>query len=451
MKHWTSPPVALLEPTPPSKSTPELQDRDAVRRALQSAGISVESVTCEQGPQVMRYLVKLTAGTAPSKVERAIDAVSLQLERRARYGGIDGGAVAIEVERRSRDTVHLREVLEKTGALAALGFPVGLDVSGRAVTGLLAKMPHILVAGTTGAGKSAFVNSLLVSLLVRNKPNEMRLLMIDPKQVELAPYAALPHLLRAPIVDMMQAVDALREVVGIMEQRYAMFNDAKVKELSEYNDVAAAPLPRIVVVIDELADLMMTAPKPVEDAIARLGQKARAAGIHMVLATQRPAADVITRKITANVPARAVFAVQSHTDSKIALGMTGAEKLLGAGDGLVLLPGTGGPRRFQSPWVTSADVERVVKHYALQVEPEDAPEPEVEADDVPDVGDALRAQLDAQDLPWEREDAETFVSAEDVLNDLGISDGVLEALTVALSDRLLARIESRLLELGGAS
>jgi len=360
------PPVEILDMPP--RADPD--DWDQSRRltvAMSDAGVKVDDIEAHRGASVVRYDVALGRGGNPKAVERVLDALSLSMGAVVRWGGLRGTRVSLEVPRAHRATVKLRPLFADNVAHVLLGFPVGTDAGGKALNARLANLPHMLVAGGTGSGKSTFMNAVIVSLLMRNTPDDLQLVMIDPKRVELAPYAALPHLAYPIVTDVTQAVDTLDLVVLEMERRFERFEALGVKDISGYNSTSAVKLPRIVVVIDELADLMMTSGPQVESAIVRISQLARAAGIHLVIATQRPEAKVVTGKIKTNIPGRAVFRVASHHDSKIALDYVGAERLLGNGDGLWL--NQDGPVRFQSPLVSEDEIARVVAYWVQEFEP----------------------------------------------------------------------------------
>lgn len=447
---WTLPPRTLLDP-PPAKPLPEVLRTAEVRRALLGAKVDVASVDHAMGPTVVRYLVELAPGVVPSKVERAIDAVSLAVGAPVRYAGTDAGRVVLEVPRERRETVGLRPTLEALPALVKLGFPLGLDAAGNAVPAHLVDLPHLLVAGTTGSGKSSFLNALLCGLLLRQTPADMRLVIIDPKRVEMALYADLPHLARPVVTDVHLALDVLREVVADMDARYSAFEDLGVKDLQGFNDRATERLPRLVVVVEEYADLILTAGKSVEESLVRIAQLGRAAGIHLVLATQQPLATVVTSLLKANIPSRAVFRVADHTASRVALGSSGAERLVGNGDGLFLTPALGtAPLRFQSPYVPEAEVARVVQFWAEQrqdVEPEaeEAPVVDLEAERREA---QYREELDARVAArltsrpeGRRQPGTEYVSADDVLADSGLDEDVIEALVEKVLDRVLELLE----------
>lgn len=431
---WTLPALGLLEPV--CADAPEPANRSlTVLSALTHAGVDVEEVTPRVRPQIMQYLVKLPAGGDPKKVDRAIDNVSLAVGEKARYAGVQGGHVVIEVNRAQAAPVALRSVIEHVPALIRLGLPLGVAWNGP-IAAPLTEMPHLLVAGTTGSGKSAFLVSMLTALLLRNTPDELRLTLVDPKRVELTMFEGLPHLTQ-PVIDETTAVGpALRRVIDVMDQRYDLFKAAGVRDLTEYNQRNGVErLPRMVVVVDELADLMLTDRGIIEKLLVRLLQLGRAAGIHLILATQRPEAKVLTGLIRSNAPARVVFATQSHHDSKVALGSVGAEKLRGQGDGLFQAPSVGEPIRFQAPLVSTADVERVVWAWRKQVPA--APVPVAQPVDSPvhDEDAAMRAAADE----WRAQqvnEATSSLTPQEILADAGLSPLVVDALVQTLAERL---------------
>jgi len=283
-------------------------------------------------------------------------------------------AVGIEVPNREICSVPLREVLESSEfqrSSSRLTVGLGKDITGQPIIADLAKMPHLLVAGATGSGKSVCINTLIVSILFKARPEEVKFLLIDPKVVELSNYNGVPHLLSPVVTDCKKAAAALRWAVQEMERRYILFAAAGVRDIGRYNDLAEEnALPLIVIIIDELADLMMVAPVDVEDAICRLAQMARAAGLHLVLATQRPSVDVITGTIKANIPSRISFSVSSQVDSRTILDMAGAEKLLGKGDMLYYPVGAAKPVRIQGAFIADQEVEELVAYLKIQSEPE---------------------------------------------------------------------------------
>ena len=335
-----------------------------------SFGVSVKVLGYSRGPAVTRYEIQPAVGVKVSKIVSLTDDLALALAARdiRMEAPIPGkSAIGIEVPNSEIALVSFREVIETdvfTKASSKLAFALGKDIAGNVIIGDLAKMPHVLIAGATGSGKSVCVNGLIASILFRAHPDDVKFIMIDPKMVELGVYSDIPHLFSPVVTDARRAAAALRKVVAEMENRYDKFSKAKVRDLERYNlyakEQGLPPLPLIVVIIDELADLMMVAPSDVEDAICRLAQMARAAGIHLVIATQRPSVDVITGLIKANVPSRIAFSVSSGVDSRTILDGTGAEKLLGRGDMLYLPVGASKPVRLQGAYLSETEVENLV-------------------------------------------------------------------------------------------
>lgn len=346
-------------------------------------------VEIQTGPVIAQFEVELEAGLRLSKITGLADdlAIALRVPSVRIVAPIPGkNTVGIEVPNAERQLVTLREVIEETnGKAQSMRIPIylGKDVSGNAMTVDLAKMPHLLIAGRTGTGKSVCLNSIIVSMLMTRRPDEVRMLMIDPKMVELSGYKSVPHLMHPVVTDMRKAEAILAWAVEKMEERYALLARAGVRHLSSYNQLgeeelmerlrpaddqerASIPItmPYIVIVADEMADLMMTAAKEVEGHIIRLAQKSRAVGIHLVLATQKPTVDVITGLIKSNLPARICFEVSSRTDSRVVLDEMGAEKLLGHGDMLVLSPGTSTLIRGQGTYLSDDEINRVIASVA---------------------------------------------------------------------------------------
>jgi S-DNA-T family DNA segregation ATPase FtsK/SpoIIIE len=282
-------------------------------------------------------------------------------------------AIGIEVPNEDAQMVTVREVLESDEFKkfdSPLAMALGKDISGKTVIADIGKMPHLLIAGSTGSGKSVCVNTLISSILYKAKPDEVKLLLIDPKVVELANYNGIPHLLIPVVTDPKKAASALNWAVVEMNRRYKLFADTQVKDISSYNEKAEEKLPKIVIIIDELADLMMASANDVEDYICRLAQMARAAGMHLIVATQRPSVDVITGVIKANIPSRIAFAVSSQTDSRTILDMGGAEKLLGKGDMLFYPLGAAKPIRLQGAFISEGESERVIDFVKSQIKEE---------------------------------------------------------------------------------
>ena len=374
-KVYTFPPVNLLEEPKAGRggnTQRELRaNADRLVDTLRSFGVETRIVDISRGPAVTRYELQPSAGVKISRITNLADDIALNLAA----GGVrieapipNKAAIGIEVPNKDIAAVPIREIIDRqefVNAKSRLSVALGKDITGRICLADLAKMPHLLIAGATGSGKSVCINSIIISLLYKASPEEVKLLMIDPKVVELGGYNGIPHLLVPVVTDPKKAAGALCWAVGEMLNRYKMFAATGTRDLEGYNRLAAAreelrPMPQIVIIIDELADLMMAAPKDVEDYICRLAQMARAAGMHLVIATQRPSVDVITGLIKANIPSRISFAVSSQIDSRTILDMGGAEKLLGRGDMLYYPVGSSKPTRVQGCFVTDSEVERVV-------------------------------------------------------------------------------------------
>ena len=348
-----------------------------LENVLSNFGITAKVVNATQGPTVTRYEIEPAPGVKVSRIVNLTDDIALNLAAQhiRMEAPIPGkSAIGIEVPNKTTEAVHLRDVLDCSDFKDARGgIPVGLgkDIAGKPVITDLAKMPHLLVAGTTGSGKSVCVNTLISSILFSRKPEEVKLLLIDPKMVELSIYNGIPHLMAPVVTDMKKAAAVLRWAVREMEARYKAFAASGKRDIKSYNEAhPKAAMPLIVLIIDELADLMMTAPDDIEESISRLAQMARAAGIHMVLATQRPSVNVITGSIKANVPSRISFAVGSQIDSRTILDMAGAEKLLGKGDMLFAPIGANKPIRVQGAFISDNEVEKLVEFVKAQREPE---------------------------------------------------------------------------------
>ncbi len=356
----------------------QAQTVKALVEALGHFGIDSKVVGQVSGPHITRYEIRLAPGVKMSKVASLKDdlAYALAATDIRILAPIPGKtAVGVEVPNARRRIVHLGDVFQEPPAdWSPLTVWLGKDIAGRAIGADLAKMPHLLVAGTTGAGKSACVNAMLSSILLRATPHQVRLVLVDPKQVELNHYEWIPHLLTQVITSPRMAANALQNLVREMEQRYGTMSLARTRSLPELNKARAArgepALPYILCVIDELADLMMVAPADVEDSIIRLAQKARAVGIHLVLATQSPRVDVITGMIKANVPSRIAFAVSSQTDSRVILDQNGAESLLGQGDMLFSPVGTNKLQRIQGAYIDEEQIAELTESWRRQGEPE---------------------------------------------------------------------------------
>ncbi|MGB9887048.1 MAG: DNA translocase FtsK [Moorellales bacterium] len=402
------PPLSLLRRAPKARNLSlnrEVYDKaQLLEQTLENFGVSVKVTQISCGPTVTRYEVQPAPGVKVSRIISLGDDIALSLAASGVRieAPIPGkAAVGIEVPNREVAVVHLREVLESQEfqqSSSKLTIALGKDIAGRPVVADLAKMPHLLIAGATGSGKSVCLNGLICSLLFKAKPSELKLLLIDPKMVELTAYNGIPHLLAPVLTDAKKAAAALRWMTTEMDNRYARFAAAGVRDLRRFNRTqrltGRKPVPYIVVIIDELAELMMVAPAEVEDSICRLAQKARAAGIHLVVATQRPSVDVITGLIKANIPSRIAFAVSSQTDSRTILDLGGAEKLIGRGDMLFLPVGAAKPIRVQGAYVSDREVQNVVNFLRQQALPE--AEPEMVLPESPESG---RAEEEDELLP----------------------------------------------------
>ena len=351
-----------------------------LQRTLYSFGVSAKVENVSVGPAITRYELKPAEGVRVSKIANLADDIALNLaaETIRIEAPIPGKqAVGIEVPNKERQAVHLREVLESATFEdydSKTAVALGKDVAGETEIADIAKMPHVLIAGSTGSGKSVCINTIITSIIYKSKPSEVKFVMIDPKVVELSVYNGIPHLLIPVVTDPKKAAGALSWAVQEMENRYSLFAEKGVRDLKGYNQIierkqkGVGKLPKIVIIIDELADLMMVAKNDVEDAICRLAQKARAAGMHLVIATQRPSVDVITGLIKANVPSRIAFAVSSQVDSRTILDSVGAEKLLGKGDMLFFPSGAPKPSRVQGAFVSDDEVEKIVDFLKLNGE-----------------------------------------------------------------------------------
>jgi len=370
--------------------------------ALTEHGVEARLIGTVSGPRVTRYELQLAPGTKVSRVSALRDdlAYALATTEIRILAPIPGKqAVGVEVPNRSPNLVSLGDLVDEPAVGSPLTVWLGKDISGHTVVADLARMPHLLIAGTTGSGKSGCINSMLCSILLRATPDEVRMILIDPKKVELNHYETIPHLLTPVVTNMKNAAAVLANVVREMESRYELMGLHKARNLPEMNRVrlrdGKAPLPYMLVVIDELADLMMVSPAEVEDAIIRLAQKSRAVGIHLLLATQRPSVDVITGMIKANVPSRIAFAVSSQTDSRVILDTAGAEALLGSGDMLYKPLGTSRLQRVQGGYISEEEIALLVQQCRVQAEPDFSEElleaaPDVEAEELdPDEDELL--------------------------------------------------------------
>lgn len=374
-EHYEFPPVQLLsegEKKSVKGGKKAVTDTAAkLQKTLYSFGVSAKVENVSVGPAITRYELKPAEGVRVSKIANLADDIALNLaaETIRIEAPIPGKqAVGIEIPNKENEIVHLRDIIDCSKFIehkSKLAFALGKDVAGEEVVTDIAKMPHVLIAGATGSGKSVCINTLIASIIYKAKPSEVKLVMVDPKVVELSVYNGIPHLLIPVVTDPKKAAGALAWAVQEMENRYSLFASKNVRDIKGYNEEldkegSTEKLPQIVIIIDELADLMMVSSKEVEDSICRLAQKARAAGMHLVIATQRPSVDVITGIIKANIPSRISFAVSSQVDSRTILDMAGAEKLLGKGDMLFYPAGAAKPTRVQGAFISDKEVEKVV-------------------------------------------------------------------------------------------
>ncbi|WP_342561454.1 DNA translocase FtsK 4TM domain-containing protein [Paenibacillus sp. FSL R7-0345] len=409
-KPYKLPPFKLLsKPNGGGKAGDQndyMQTARKLEATLESFGVRAKVLEVVRGPAVTRYEIQPDIGVKVSRIVNLTDDIALALAAKdiRMEAPIPGkSAIGIEVPNPEVSVVTMREVMETQifqDADSRLSIAFGRDISGQTIVGNLAKMPHLLVAGATGSGKSVCINGIITSILYKAKPDEVKFLMVDPKMVELNVYNGIPHLLAPVVTDPKRASLALKKIVVEMEKRYELFSKSGTRNVEGYNnlmkDNPAAILPYIVVIVDELADLMMVAANDVEDAICRLAQMARAAGIHLIIATQRPSVDVITGLIKANIPSRIAFGVSSNVDSRTILDMPGAEKLLGRGDMLFLPMGASKPVRVQGAFMSDQEVETIVQFVSSQGEAE------YDETLVPEVDDMVSEDQEPQDELYEQ-------------------------------------------------
>ncbi len=428
------PPIDLLRIPPRMNADGTEEMRDNSRRlneTLASFKIDAHIINVTRGPSVTRYEVELDKGVRLNKLTGCADDIALSLGASGvRIAAVPGkiSIVGIEVPNRSVTTVSLREVIDSpefSRAKSKSSFAVGKDISGSAIVGNISKMPHMLIAGTTGSGKSVCMNSIIISLLYKASPDDIKLIMVDPKMVELGIYNGIPHLLIPVVTDPKKAAGSLQWAVTEMLRRYKLMSDVGVRDLESYNSIALSEeggqkLPTIVIIIDELADLMLVAAKEVEDSICRIAQMGRAAGMHLIIATQRPSADVITGLMKANIPSRIAFSVASAMESRIILDTQGAEKLVGKGDMLFAPIGIGKPLRVQGCFVTDGEVEAVSsyvkEHYIADYNQQVLDEIEKKAQQA---GKGKPATADVEPMDEELDGDEMLPAAVDVILETG--------------------------------
>lgn len=409
------PSVDLLKKADRSSSN-RMEDENSLRAkamkledTLHSFNISATVTNVTQGPAVTRYEVHPDSGVKVKSIKNLADDIALNMEAKSIRieAPIPGKpAVGIEIENDRINMVTVREIIDSAEfrkSESKITFAVGKDIAGKAIVADLKSMPHLLIAGSTGSGKSVCINSIITSILYKARPDEVKLVLIDPKVVELANYSGIPHLLIPVVTEPAKAAAALNWAVAEMDDRYRKFAEEGVRELSSYNktmiekDEADSVMPQVVIIIDELADLMMAAPSQVEESICRLAQKARAAGMHLIVATQRPSVDVITGVIKANIPSRIAFAVSSQFDSRTILDMAGAEKLVGKGDMLFNPLGSGKPTRVQGTFISDSEVHDVIEFVKSQVEEVEYANHVMDSIERANVPDAEKGNRDLED------------------------------------------------------
>lgn len=370
---WEYPPLSLLSDAPGAKADRGDINKIAsiIEKTLQSFGVEARVAEVNLGPAVTQYALEIALGTKVSKITSLANDLALATEAPTGQIRIEApipgrNLVGIEIPNRSLEIVTLRTMLASSvmqKGKSKLTVSLGLDVSGSPIVTDIAKMPHVLVAGTTGSGKSVLINSFISTLLFRASPSEVKLILVDPKRVEFTSYNGIPHLLTPVIVEPEKILSSLKWAMGEMDRRYKLFSERNVRNIEGYNELSGfQALPYIVIIVDELADLMMFAPVEVEDAVARLAQMARATGIHLVISTQRPSVNIITGLIKANIPCRIAFNVSSMIDSRVILDTPGAEKLLGRGDMLYIPPDQAKPTRIQGAYVSEKEVKKLVEY-----------------------------------------------------------------------------------------
>ena len=407
---WELPPISLLDKTESRPDSGDIKENiEIIKTTFENFGINVEVVEVTIGPTVTRYAIKPPEGVKLSKILALQNdlALALAVQNIRMEAPIPGRAlIGIEVPNIKPAIVRLRSLIENPEFLESeslLIFPVGRLITGEPFYADLALMPHILIAGTTGSGKSVFIHSILISLLMKNTPEVLNFILVDPKRIELIRYENLPHLLMDPILDVKKVVPVMNWVIDEMERRYKEFQNYRVRDIDAYNKLQIQKkkkiMPRIIFVIDEMADLMIKQGNMIESAIVRLAQMARATGIHLVLATQRPSVNVVTGLIKANIPNRICFKVASQVDSRTVLDYSGAEKLIGAGDMLFISNIFGGMKRIQAPLVTEKEIERIVDFWAKQaLEKEDFEKEEISLEEYEKPKEAIETEEAEEEL-----------------------------------------------------
>ena len=463
VKPYELPPIDCLDKpkaTGKGNNAAELREKgETIVKTLKSFGVGTKIVEICQSPSVTRFELQPEPGVKISRITALADDIAMNLAAsgvRIEAPIPNKNAVGIEVPNTETTMVTLREIIESSnyrGSKSKLNVALGRDIQGGETCADLAKMPHLLVAGTTGSGKSVCLNTMIVSLLFNATPDDVKLIMIDPKKVEFTVYRSIPHLLVPVVADPRKAAGALSWAVAEMDKRYALFADTGVRNLQGYNNYALSEglpkMPQIVIIIDELSDLMMAASNEVEDSICRLAQKARAAGMHLIVATQRPSVDVITGLIKANIPSRIAFAVKSQIDSRTIIDTQGAEKLLGNSDMLFCPVGLSKPVRVQGAYVSDDEIERVIAHVTSQGKAvyDDAVMHEIEVKAAQD-GKKKSGGVDTDEVPTSDYDDEMFPRAVEVVLEAGMASTTLLQRKLKLGYARAARIVDELADKG---
>jgi S-DNA-T family DNA segregation ATPase FtsK/SpoIIIE len=458
---YSFPPLELLSRGEPQSRAGDSEVRlntERLESAFQSFGVNVNVSNATRGPSVTRYEAELEAGIKLNKLTSLADDIALSLGASGvRIAAMPNriSTVGIEVPNKNISKVHLRDVIESSAfsrAKSKLTFAIGMDISGESIVGDVQKLPHMLVAGTTGSGKSVCLNSIILSLLYKASPDDVRFIMIDPKMVEFKVYNTIPHLLVPVVTDVKKAAGALQWATFEMMKRYTLFSETNARDIEGYNLIAQKskeerePLPQIIVIIDELADLMMTAAKEVEESVCRIAQMGRAAGIHLIIATQSPRADVITGLMKANIPSRIAFKVSSALESRIILDPgSNADKLVGHGDMLYAPTGSGKPMRLQGTWVTDKEREKVIEFIEKSGETQYSEEVMGEIDKAAEMkGSGEKSSVDSSGSDYD----ELLPNAVDVIFETGQASVSMLQRRLKLGYSRAARIVDQMEELG---